>query len=76
MSDEWLGRWEKKGITSLPRKCQVFIFDKTFSFVFLKFICNHVDEGTFANKFNDAWDFHFLEITIFTALPVISTLQL
>ena len=64
MSDEWLGRWEKKDITSLPRKCQVFIFDKTSSFVFLKFICKHVDEGTFTNKFNDAWDFHFLEMTI------------
>ena len=42
----------------------MFIFDKTFSFVFLKFLSQHVDEVTFANKVNGISDFHSLEITI------------
>ena len=32
--------------------------------MFFKFPCQQIDELTFANKFNDTWDFHFLEITM------------
>lgn len=35
-----------------------------FSMERLGFLCQDADEVTFANKCNDAWDFHYLELTM------------